>query len=289
MNIDSKHVSIEGLKINDDVSNILNKYNISTYFDLNNEIEKENKEVMNNYFLRTANSDFKKMYNNQEDGKSVEEKLNLIVLKSKENVAVSDIDSTVNMYELPYFRLRPIFCHHLIGGYHSHRSKVKHKQIEISDLEGFTIADLKELINTKTVFLGEVMPALMRKDGVGEFKYNQILASLNFYDRYIDLLLREYSGVENPFYFMHDEKKRMVKENEKQIFNYLLQNGYELVLGDISKVVTALDTSIKSNSQIYKKIDNLEEIITNYVTFDEALEITSPKVLNKFIVPYGRR
>ena len=133
------------------------------------------------------------------------------------------------------------------------------------------------------------MPALMRKDGVGEFKYNQILASLNFYDRYIDLLLREYSGVENPFYFMHDEKKRMVKENEKQIFNYLLQNGYELVLGDISKVVSALDTSIKSNSQIYKKIDNLEEIITNYVTFDEALEITSPKVLNKFIVPYGKR
>lgn len=36
-------------------------------------------------------------------------------------------------------------------------------------------------------------------------------------------------------------------------------------------------------------ISAIEKVIANYVTFDEALDITSPKVLNKFIVPYGKR
>lgn len=88
---------------------------------------------------------------------------------------------------------------------------------------------------------------------------------------------------------MHDEKFQLVKENEKYIFDYLLQNGYELILGDIAGISKKVDTLRKRNSADAKRLKNIEEIITNFVTFEEALNITSPKVLNRFIAPYGKK
>ena len=87
---------------------------------------------------------------------------------------------------------------------------------------------------------------------------------------------------------MQKEKLELIKRSRKEIFTYLYNAGYELVVGELKNVMNYLDskdTKSKCMEPLYRK----EEIIANYVTFDEALNITDEKVLNKFIVPYGKR
>lgn len=287
MNIDGSHVSIDGLRINSDISHILDKYEIKTYSDLNKEIQAGNQEIANNYFLRLAARDFQRIFLKQESEEEAKAKLELIESKSDDIISINEIDKMVKMYELPYFRVNPRVFYHLFYGYYSYKSKVN--EVNFSEFDQYTIANLKKMVNNIEIINGQPVSDLFRCDGIGEFKYNKIIASLNFYDRYIPILLEKYADKENPFYFMHDEKFQLVKENEKYIFDYLLQNGYELFLGSIATISKKVDTLRKRNSVEAKRLENIEEIITNFVTFDEAMDITSPKVLNRFIVPYGKK
>lgn len=293
MNIDAIHVSIDGLKINSDISHILDKYEIKTYSDLIKAIEEENKEIVNNYFLRLAARDFQRMFLKQESEEEAKAKLELIESKSDEMVIVNEMDKMVKMYEIPYFRLNPLVFYHLFH-YHNRYLTPKNriagmKSVNFSDFDRYTIADLKRMVNNISIIDGQPVCELLRHDGIGEFKYNKIIASLNFYDSYIPILLEKYADKEDPFYFMHDEKFELVKENEQYIFDYLLQNGYELILGNIELLSKRLPTLRKRDSIDAKRLKNIEEIITNFITFEEAMNIKSPKVLNRFIVPYGKK
>lgn len=44
------------------------------------------------------------------------------------------------------------------------------------------------------------------------------------------------------------------------------------------------NSNVKNNYR-----DKVETIIANYVTPEEALDIGNSKVLNKFIIPYGKK
>lgn len=293
MNIDAIHVSIDGLRINSDISHILDKYEIKTYSDLNKAIKAGNQEIVNNYFLRLAARDFQRMFLKQESEEEAKAKLELIESKSDEIISVNEIDKMVKMYELPYFRLSPLVFYHLFHYHDRYLPKKdrisKNSSVNFSDFDHYTIADLKRMVNSISIIDGQPVSELLRRDGIGEFKYNKIMASLNFYDNYIPILLEKYADKEDPFYFMHDEKFQLVKENEQYIFDYLLQNGYELFLGNIALLSKKLPTLRKRNSIDAKRLKNIEEIITNFITFEEAMDIKSPKVLNRFIVPYGKK
>lgn len=233
------------------------------------------------------------MFLKQESEEIAKNKLELIESKSDEMVTVNEIDKMVKMYELPYFRLSPLVFYHLFH-YHNRYWTPKDriagtKSVNFSDFDQYTIADLKKMVNNIRIIDGQPVSELLRHDGIGEFRHNKILASLKFYDSYIPVLLEKYADKENPFYFMHDEKFELVKENEQYIFDYLLQNGYELFLGNIALLSKKLPTLRKRNSIDAKRLKNIEEVITNFITFEEAINIKSPKVLNRFIVPYRKK
>ena len=81
------------------------------------------------------------------------------------------------------------------------------------------IADLKVRMSHTSIINGEAVPWIIGIGlNIGEVKYNQIMASLKFYDSYVATLLEKYPDQENPFYYMHDEKLSLVREKRKEIF-----------------------------------------------------------------------
>ena len=287
MNIKGIHISVDGLRINPEISSILDKYNIVTYADLNREIEARNKEIFENYFLVEANCEFNKLFDKQKDAEVVYNNYLKMQNESKKiNLVSNDIDSMVKLCDLPIFKLSDALAWHFVNG----MFKNYKPEIDCKELDKYTIEYVKNKMKEIIIkFDGEAVPYVIhRRNGIGVEKYNNILASLNFYDRYIETLLENYSNIKDAFYYKKNEKLFLVKRHRKEIFNYLNDVGYELIIGDVKKVMPYLDVEFsraKYMEPLYKK----EEIIANYVTFDEALNITEPKVLNKFIVPYGKR
>jgi len=282
MNIKMEHVSVEGLRVNDDISSLLDKYNIKNYLDLKKQIYSQNQEVCDNYFLQKAYRDFENKFNEQLDGvKIYSEYMNAVSMKNNLNITSYDIDKMVKVTDLPIFASSPNLVWSAVMGYYS-----KNKQIDM--LDEYSVEFLKRKMMECYVVNGEsVIKLIYSSNGIGEVKYNQLQASLMFYDKYVESLLEKYKEHENPFYYMYDEKLAMVQSKRLEIFNYLYGNGYEFVFGRIDNVVNAINSSRLSVTK--KKLLAIERVIANYVTFDEAIDIASPKVLNKFIVPYGKR
>lgn len=286
MNINSEHVTVEGLRINEEICSLFDRYKIVTYADLAREIKNKNREIFENYFLISANSEFNKIFDRQQRFEKVyDEYVKIMEEKSKYNLEAKDIDKMVKISDLPIFKLSDALTYRFIHG----MPRSCRYKINALDFDGYNMAYVKDKMNDFIVRNDEAIPRIIcHRTGIGEEKYNSILASINFYDRYIETLLEKYSDKENPFYFMQQEKLEIVRRNRKEIFNYLSEAGYELVIGDLKNAMKYLDypySKAVGAESLYRR----EEIIANYVTFDEALEITSPKVLNKFIVPYGKR
>lgn len=287
MNIEANHVSVDGLRINDEISKLLDKYEIKTYEDLGICIY-NSLEISNNYFLNKAYFDFKSklMFQQQLSAEKIyQEYLNIVSNNQLLNLKKTDIDRMVKVVDLPLFISQPKLIYAAIYGIFPKPHHAKN----ISSLGEYSIEYLKSRMNESIVVGDEVYPRLIRyKTGIGEVKYTQLVATLKFYDQYIDTLLEKYSDKENPFYYMHDEKLAIVREQREKIFHYLYNVGYELVFGTIDGVMEIIDQQ-SSTRVLKKRLWMIENVIANYVTYDEALNITSPKVLNRFIVPYGKR
>lgn len=284
MNIDASHVSVDGLRINSDISDLLNKYSIKNYSDLRKEMDNNNGEIINNYFLRTAYFEFQKSVSSQSLAESVyQDHLKLDSKRKSLNLKNLDVDKMVRVTDLPLFVSQPGLLYSAIYGFKRYRRE------EVSELNKYSIEYLKRKMTKCIIKDGEAIPEIIYySSSIGEVKYNQILASIYFYDKYVESLLEKYPEQENPFYYMYDEKLLLVREKREAIFNYLNNMGYELVVGDLSKIMGFLDAS-RPTSVLKKRIFAIEEVIAKYVTFDEAINIDSPKVLNKFIVPYGKK
>lgn len=72
---------------------------------------------------------------------------------------------------------------------------------------------------------------------IGEYKYNVILKSLEFYDKYIEYLLSQNYNTENPFYYMQKEKLERLRNNEIEILSYLNKEGIEFVFGSMGNLL----------------------------------------------------
>lgn len=287
MNIKGIHVSIDGLRINSEISNLLDKYKIANYDDLNCAIREQNKEIVENYFLRKANNEFMQIFNSQGDFATLYNKYLMVENeKSKTDFNSRDIDKLVKMSDLPFFKLHPKLLCGFTYGYGPRASK---REVVVSDYDKYNVEYAKIKMGEFRIRNGIAVPEIIcYHTGIGEQKYNELLASINFYDKYVETLLEKYSDKENPFYYMQEEKLDLVKKSRKEIFTYLYNVGYELVVGDLKNVMNYLDSK-DSRAKCMEPLYRKEEIIANYVTFDEALNIADEKVLNKFIVPYGRR
>ena len=285
MYIDFKHISIDGLKINEEISNLLDKYNIKTYEDLSIEFFKKNKELISNHFLTKAFSDARRIMFKQESGiDAYNEHLSIVSAQKTSNLQLFDIDELVRVIDLPLYIQFPQIIRNAVSGYTF--SFYKDKEDEY--LKKCPVSYLKKVLMETRIVDGVATPRIIvSRSGIGEVKYNQLMATLNFYDKYVEQLLKAYPGCENPFYYMQEEKLQLVREKRKEIFSYLNSEGYEFIFGDISKVMCVLDFNIPAAAK--RKLLAIENVIANYVTFEEALDIENPKVLNKFIVPYGKK
>lgn len=285
MNIEAHHISIDGLKINEDISTLLDKYDIKNYADLELHIYSKNPEILGNHFLKTAFFEFKnRIISSQLSAEEIyEEHLKLVGKEQKLNIKTTDIDNMVRVTDLPIFVSQPrVICGAM---YEAHLPTYR----AVEKLKESNIATLKKNMRECVVKNGVAIPKVIYyRNGIGEAKYNQILSSLMFYDNYVDLLLEKYPNQSDSFYYLHDEKLLLVREKRKEIFDYLNDTGYEFVFGSIKQVMAEMDAT-RPTTIASKKLFAIEEVIANYVTFDEALDITSPKVLNKFIVSYGKR
>lgn len=104
MNIEAKHISVIELRINDEISSLLDKYQINTYEDLINYIH-NNTEISNNYYLNKAYFDFKaKIMTGQLSSENVyQEYLNMVSQRKLLNIKTSEIDKMVKVVDLPLF------------------------------------------------------------------------------------------------------------------------------------------------------------------------------------------
>ena len=84
-----------------------------------------------------------------------------------------------------------------------------------------------------------------------------------------------------------------VRNNEIEILSYLNKEGIEFAFGSMGNLLELAQDVKKQRAyrycKKYRRLNTVDEIIANYITFDEAMDVTSPKVLNKFITPYGKR
>lgn len=283
VNIEAIHISVDGLRVNGDISNLLDKYQIKTYADLEKCIYNY-EEISNNYFLTKAYFDLKnEILNQQLSAKTVyDEYISINSKKEHQNINVSNIDRQVRIIDLPLYASQPNLIYRAVCGRYR-------KCYSISNLDRYSVEDLKIKMNEFVVKNGETYLALTYYNtGIGEIKYTQLLATIKFYDEYIRYLLEKYPNIENPFYHLQSEKVKIVKDNRKEIFNYLNETGYEFVFGPIDKIMQIVNGEI-SSSRLLNRLDLIENVIANYITFDDALNITSPKVLKRFIVPYGKK
>lgn len=286
MYIDLSHISIEGLKVSEEISNLLDKYNIKTYEDLSREIFKKNKELISNHFLIKASTDAKRIVVNQESGiDAYNEHLSIVSAHKASNLQLCDIDELVRVIDLPLYIFSPQIIRNAVSGYIFSFYKDK----ENENLKKCPVSYLKKVLMETRIVDGVATPEIIiaSRSGIGEVKYNQLMSTINFYDNYVQQLLKSCPDCENPFYYMREEKLQLVREKRKEIFNYLNNEGYEFVFGDISKVMCVLDSNIPAAAK--RRLLAIENVIANYVTIEEALDIENPKVLGKFIVPYGKK
>lgn len=285
MNIDLSHISIDGLRVSGEISNLLDKYNIKTYGDLIREYNSSNKEISSNYFIVRACYDAKDISVKQSNGiKVYDEYLNIASANKSLNLQISDIDKLVKVIDLPLYISSPNIIQKAVRGY----TFSFYKEREEENLKKCPVSYLKKVLMEYRVIDGESIPSIVASPtGIGEVKYNQLISTINFYDKYVEQLLKAHPDCENPFYYMQEEKLRLVRGKRKEIFSYLNSEGYEFIFGDVSKVMCVLDSNIPAAAK--RRLLAMETVIANYVTIEEALDIENPKVLSKFIVPYGKK
>ena len=317
MKIEAKDVSVDGLRINEEVCFLLDKYHIQTYADLKREISVGNYDIKSNYLLSEALIDFQNISRMQQEISL--EKLKLIARYRSETVRynMNDIDSIVRAIDIPYFTLNRNIYHRIFGAkkewdqlknrhseIYTGKSHWKYntyeyaqKQVEMVLAEA-KVKDLKEKASiTSTNWKGEVDSRLIiLTDYLGREKFYEILKSIEFYDRYIEHLLAQKYDVDNPFYFMHDEKLKRVRDNIVEILSFLDQEGYEFIFGNMGSLLEIA----KNSSEIPlkrpvtytgkdKKLIAVMNILANYITFDETMDVTNPAILRRFITPYGKK
>ena len=317
MNIISDNVSVDGLRIDEEASRLLDKYKIVTYADLARELENGNMELKRYFVFTQALRDLNHILNCQEQ-------LNHETLENLKEAASSlkhynsaDIDSMVRAVDLPCFKVgRGLFdTFFYLSNDHQRLRKMEEayknrfkKYSRYSDYElenyehakkhyenyvnNYTVKDVKEILDDTIIVDGQVYPQILfSTNGIGEQKYNTIISSIEFYDRYIKQLLEQYPNIENPFYYMQKEKLSIVREHNVEIFEYLDSVGVEFIFGTMGNLIKLAQDSKghKINSKMYNKLRNVESVLADYVTMDEALDIENPKVLSKFVLPYGKR
>ena len=171
-------------------------------------------------------------------------------------------------------------------------SEMARQKINKSFQESKTVKDLKDIIYDEVEFEGEMVPKLLRvQNTIGPVRYNKIIKSVEFYDKYVEELMSKGYVTKNPFYYMKDEKLQVIRENELEILSKLDEEGYEFVFGFMGKTIDLAKEVNDSNRYTCKfdRLNMIENIIANYTTPDEINDITNPKVLSKFIIPHGNR
>lgn len=282
MKISLEDITIDGLKFNSTACELIDKYNIKTYNDLKKEIEKNNFEIKTNFILTEALYEVENFIQKQ---KSIPDNALLSLDKSKDSkkiININDYDEIVNAVDLPYFTMHKSSLLKVLGCY------LKNCNIDDEIIKRSpSVSDIKLKLAKQTEYKGEIIPyILFSNSGIGEVTYNDILLSLNFFEKHIEELKKLNLNTDNPFYYMYDMKLERVKRNRKEIFLYLYENGYQFIFGNnINACMKDIDNSnVKNNYR-----DKVETIIANYVTPEEALDIGNSKVLNKFIIPYGKK
>ena len=230
----------------------------------------------------------------------------------------NEIDKNIRAIDIPCFTIKRALFHNVFGGknyynnikeyeeklklekklgvcncQHAYGDRIKWDRKYYEDLiNNASVYDLKTKVND-TIKIGEEMvPCLLYfANGIGLQRFNTILGNITFYDNYIESLLQMNYQVENPFYYMQEEKLEVVKENEVEILSFLDKEGVEFVFGPMNNYLElAIDSKTHDRgNKKYSKLDSIDTIIANYVTPDEVQNITSPKVLSKFIIPYGKK
>lgn len=282
MKISLEDITVDGLKFNSKACELIDKYNIKTYNDLKKEIERNNSEIKMNFILTEALYEIENFIQKQ---KNISKDILLSLDKSQDTkkiINIQDYDEIVKAIDLPYFTMHKSSLLKVLGFY------LKNCNIDKEIIKyNPNISDIKLRLARQTEYKGEIIPyILLGNSGIGEVTYNDILLSLDFFDKHIEELEKLNLNTDNPFYYMYDMKLERVKRNRKEIFLYLYENGYQFIFGNnINACMKDIDKhNVKNNYR-----DKVETIIANYVTPEEALDIGNPKVLNKFIIPYGKK
>ena len=213
------------------------------------------------------------------------------------------LDKMVKSIDIPCFAIKPETLYKVFNLTPLHNQKnwslrieeyQKNKPNILEEINNRDVDSLKIKI-FKPSIIDNTTPSILRdSSGIGPTKYNNIINSINFYDEHAKVLLEQYSYAENPFYYMQEEKLSRVRDNRVEIFEILDEQGIEFIfgtLGNCPELAKKLEVEKRSHLKQaqFKKLKTIEEIIANYITVDEAVDITNPKVLSKFVLPYGKR
>ena len=153
------------------------------------------------------------------------------------------------------------------------------------------IWEIKKLVE-KTDEVGK--PLIFKVRNFGKGLYPELLTVLNFYDQQVERLI-DYKDQnncgDNLFYYEQREKLDIVRDYEKEIYEYLFNNGQDYIFGKLTdaqkdKIYSAIrgSKSVKNQNLLSK----LNEVIANYTTLEELKDVNKiykgqRKVLSRFI------
>lgn len=196
--------------------------------------------------------------------KEVETNLNKynFSIQNVQNELLSKIDDSVSGSELLY--ASPFT-------YSARRAKLK----------SYSILKLKQKFDESNEIPFHIMT-------FGPLELEKLKKSIQFYDEQIARLLEAYGYKENLFYIDKERKDELVKNQVKEVIEYLTDTAQEYVWGNLTDANKQRLSQLiygKYNGNRDQDLGIFVNNISNYVVLDEAEKgLVKTKALNRFIV-----